>query len=127
LHIIITRRKYLNFTELHEVTETFKALFTLLEMNPFLEVISQRKVPETITHKKRLNVKQGAMAEFEEFLDKISPLKNSNKLGAVLIQLPPSFTVNDFRNIEGFLDRLPSSSTSSSAGYDYAVEFIVDY
>ena len=34
-----------------------------------------------------------------------------------LIQLPPSFTVNDFRNIEGFLDRLPSS------GCDYAVEF----
>jgi uncharacterized protein YecE (DUF72 family) len=75
------------------------------------------KVPETITHNKRLNVKQGAMAEFEEFLDKISPLKNSNKLGAILIQLPPSFTVSDFRNIEGFLDRLPSS------GYDYAVEF----
>ena len=75
------------------------------------------KVPETITHKKRLNIKQGAMTDFEEFLDKISPLKNSNKLGAVLIQLPPSFTVNDFRNIEGFLDRLPSS------GCDYAVEF----
>ena len=53
------------------------------------------KVPETITHKKRLNVKQGAMTDFEEFLDKISPLKNSNKLGAVLIQLPPSFTVNE--------------------------------
>ena len=66
-----------------------------------------------------LNVKQGAMAEFDEFLDKISPLKNSNKLGAILIQLPPSFTVSDFRNIEGFLDRLPSSSS----GYDYAVEF----
>jgi uncharacterized protein YecE (DUF72 family) len=75
------------------------------------------KVPEIITHNKRLNVNQGAMADFEEFLDKISPLKNSYKLGAILIQLPPSFTVNDFKNIEGFLDRLPSS------GYDYAVEF----
>src|SRR5690242_9030896 len=32
------------------------------------------KVPETITHKKRLNVKQGAMTDFEEFLSKISPL-----------------------------------------------------
>jgi uncharacterized protein YecE (DUF72 family) len=60
------------------------------------------KVPEIITHNKRLNVNQGAMADFEEFLDKISPLKNSYKLGAILIQLPPSFTVNDFRNIEGF-------------------------
>ena len=37
-------------------------------------------------------------------------------MGAVLIQLPPSFTVKEFRNTEEFLDRLPS-------GYDYAVEF----
>ena len=75
------------------------------------------KVPETITHKKRLEVKKGAITEFEIFLDKISPLKNSNKLGAILLQLPPSFTVNDFKNIEGFLDRLPTN------GYDYSVEF----
>jgi hypothetical protein len=53
-----------------------------------------------------------------------SPLKTANKLGAILFQLPPSFTVSDFKNIEGFLDRLPSSSSSSSlSGYDYAVEF----
>src|SRR5919199_4534343 len=77
------------------------------------------KVPETITHNKRLDINKGAMVDFEEFLDKISPLKTANKLGTLLIQLPPSFTVSDFKNIEGFLDRLPSSST----GYDYAVEF----
>ena len=75
------------------------------------------KVPETITHRKRLEVKKGAITEFEIFLDTISPLKNSNKLGAILLQLPPSFTVNDFKNIEGFLDRLPTN------GYDYSVEF----
>lgn len=74
------------------------------------------KVPETITHRKKLSVKQGAITDFEEFLDKISPLKKKNKLGAILIQLPPYFTVNDFRNIESFLDRLPN-------GYNYAVEF----
>src|ERR687887_138318 len=86
------------------------------------------KVPETITHKKRLDINKGAMVDFEEFLDKISPLKSANKLGTILIQLPPSFTVSDFKNIEGFLDRLPpssSSSSSSSSGhrYDYAIEF----
>ena len=82
------------------------------------------KVPETITHKKRLDINKGAMVDFEEFLDKISPLKTANKLGTILIQLPPSFTVSDFKNIESFLDRLPSSSSSSSSGhYDYAVEF----
>jgi uncharacterized protein YecE (DUF72 family) len=77
------------------------------------------KVPETITHNKRLDINKDAMVDFEEFLDKISPLKTANKLGTILIQLPPSFTVSDFKNIEGFLDRLPSSSS----GYDYAVEF----
>lgn len=74
------------------------------------------KVPETVTHNKRLEVEKGVVSDLEEFLDKISPLKTSNKLGAVLIQLPPSFTVKEFENTEEFLDRLPS-------GYDYAVEF----
>ncbi len=64
------------------------------------------KVPETITHNKRLDINKGVMIDFEEFLDKISPLKTANKLGAILFQLP-SFTVSDFKNIEGFLDRLP--------------------
>ena len=74
------------------------------------------KVPETVTHDKGLDIKKGAMVILMEFLDKITPLKISNKLGAVLIQLPPSFTVKEFRNTEEFLDRLPS-------GYDYAIEF----
>jgi uncharacterized protein YecE (DUF72 family) len=74
------------------------------------------KVPETITHRKRLDVRKGAITDFEIFLDKISPLKNSTKQGAVLLQLPPSFTVSEFKNMEGFLDKLPS-------GYHYAVEF----
>jgi len=39
------------------------------------------KVPETITHQKRLDVERGALTDFDEFLDKISPLNNSNKLG----------------------------------------------
>jgi uncharacterized protein YecE (DUF72 family) len=74
------------------------------------------KVPETVTHDKKLDVSKGAINQFEEFLDKISPLKIANKLGAILIQLPPSFTVKEFKNTEQFLDRLPS-------GYDYAIEF----
>lgn len=74
------------------------------------------KVPETVTHRKKLDVKKGAMDSFKEFLDKISPLKTAHKLGAILIQLPPSFSVEEFRSVEGFLDRLPS-------GYEYALEF----
>ena len=37
------------------------------------------KVPETITHVKRLDVNKGAMILFEQFLDKISPLRTANK------------------------------------------------
>jgi len=74
------------------------------------------KVPETVTHIKRLDVEKGAISSLEEFLDKISPLKIANKLGAILVQLPPSFTVSDFKDTENFLDRLPS-------GYRYALEF----
>ncbi|PWU79469.1 MAG: hypothetical protein DLM72_17250 [Candidatus Nitrosopolaris wilkensis] len=42
----------------------------------------------------------------------------AKKLGAILFHLPPSFTVNEFKNIEQFLDKLPTSE-----GFDYAVEF----
>jgi len=74
------------------------------------------KVPETVTHDNRLDMNKGAAALFDEFLEKISPLKHAYKLGAILIQLPPSFTVGQFKNTEKFLDRLPR-------GYDYAIEF----
>ena len=63
------------------------------------------KVPETITHDKRLNVDNGAITD---------------KLGAVLIQLPPSFTVNEFRNIESFLERLLRLKSNNRHNYQYA-------
>ncbi len=74
------------------------------------------KVPEIITHKKKLDPNKGTIHDLTEFLDRISLLKYRNKLGAVLIQLPPSFSVKEFRNTEKFLDALPT-------GYDFAIEF----
>jgi uncharacterized protein YecE (DUF72 family) len=44
-------------------------------------------------------------------------LKSTGKLGAILIRIPPSFTVDNFKNIELFLDRL------SSNGYNCALYF----
>ena len=92
------------------------------------------KVPETITHKKRLDVKKNVLKDFEAFLEKISPLRIANKLGAILIQLPPSFTVSEFKNVELFLNELSAFSNTyseSSRGYEsttshdyqYALEF----
>jgi uncharacterized protein YecE (DUF72 family) len=48
------------------------------------------EVPESITHGKRLDVRRGTITDFEEFLEKISPLKKAHKLRAILIQLPAS-------------------------------------
>lgn len=92
------------------------------------------KVPETITHKKRLDIKKNVLKDFEAFLEKISPLRNANKLGAILIQLPPSFTVDEFKNVESFLNELSTFSnidneksheyeSGTSYGYQYALEF----
>lgn len=75
------------------------------------------KVPETVTHVKRMDLNKDAMATFLEFLDRISPLKDANKLGAILFQLPPSFSLTEFKKVEGFLDRLPTGN------YEYALEF----
>ena len=74
------------------------------------------KAPENVTHTKLMDVKKGAVESLHDFLEKISPLKKANKLGAILLQLPPSFSVKEFKGVEGFLDRIP-------AGYDYALEF----
>ena len=39
-------------------------------------------------------------------------------MGTLLIQLRPSFTVMDFKNIEGLLERLPNTNN-----YNYVAEF----
>jgi uncharacterized protein YecE (DUF72 family) len=74
------------------------------------------RVPENITHIKRLDSRRHATVAFQNFLDKISPLKDANKIGAILLHIPSSFLVNEFKHIDGFLDKLP-------LGYDYAMEF----
>jgi uncharacterized protein YecE (DUF72 family) len=74
------------------------------------------KVPEIITHDKKLSIQLGAFVDFEKYLEMLEPIKTYNKLGAILFQLPPYFTVSDFSKIEPFLEKLPR-------GYDFAVEF----
>lgn len=80
------------------------------------------KVPETITHEKRLDVSKDVIADLKEFLDKISPLNNTNKLGAIIIQLPPSFTIKESKNLEKFLDALKNNTDIESKNH-YALEF----
>ena len=73
-----------------------KDLFTwLTEISPENFKMSI-KVPGIITDDKRLNIYKNVIDELMLFVDKILPLKNANKLGAIIIQLPPNFTIKEF-------------------------------
>lgn len=80
------------------------------------------KVPEIITHDKRLDINKDVMVDLITFLDKISPLKNSNKLGAIIIQLPPSFTITESKKLEEFLNAL-TNNTDVQSNNNFAIEF----
>ena len=83
------------------------------------------KVPEIITHEKRLDMDKNAICDFLEFFDKISPLRDTNKLGTIVIQLPPSFTIKEFAKTERFLDRLSSlaDGDENMKNNYYSIEF----
>ncbi len=75
------------------------------------------KLPQLITHEKKLEVSKGAEADLIRFLSLLKPLIATGKLGPVLIQLPPSFSFNsDFDKMKGFLSRTPED-------IKFAVEF----
>ena len=69
------------------------------------------KTPRSITHDKGL---RGAHLEMAEFLTVLRELRD--KLGVVLIQLPPSFTIDQTEVLAKFLGELPSD-------LNYAIEF----
>ena len=71
------------------------------------------KLPKTITHDRRL---VDAERELHTFLDVIKPLEKTEKLGCILVQLPPSFSFDEAGNLESFLEQLPSH-------IHFAVEF----
>ena len=69
------------------------------------------KTPRQITHELQLSDANGPM---RAFVDTMSLL--GDKLGAILIQLPPSFTAAQFDTVAQFLTNLPP-------GPQYAIEF----
>lgn len=77
------------------------------------------KLPQTITHKKQLDLAAGAELDIVEFLDLIDPLREAKKLGPLLIQLPPSFGADKEERLEEFLKALPPKKDY----YRFAIEF----
>ena len=73
------------------------------------------KLPQLITHEKRLGLKGDVKADLETYFDLMRPLQLGGKLGCFLIQLPPSCDCN-LENLETFFGLLDPT-------FRYAVEF----
>jgi uncharacterized protein YecE (DUF72 family) len=75
------------------------------------------KLPQLLTHEKKLDLDKGVEADLIRFLSLLKPLIASGKLGPVLVQLPPSFSFqSDFGRLKNFLGRVPEDVR-------FAVEF----
>jgi uncharacterized protein YecE (DUF72 family) len=75
------------------------------------------KLPQELTHDKRLDVSKGVETDLVRFLSLMKPLIAAGKLGPVLIQLPPSYSYEkDFERLKGFLGIIPDD-------VKFAVEF----
>ena len=75
------------------------------------------KLPQLLTHEKRLELAKGVEADLIRFLGLLKPLIASGKLGPILIQLPPSYLYHsDYEKLKGFLSRAPED-------VNFAVEF----
>ncbi len=75
------------------------------------------KLPKLITHEKKLRLETKVENALLRFLELLSPLNSSDKLGVILIQLPPSFSFEDgYDDLSQFLEILPEK-------YNFAVEF----
>lgn len=73
------------------------------------------KMPQVITHKKKLELAKQVDEDVRRFCQLMAPLQQDGKLGCILIQLPPSLDF-DMERMEEFFKILP-------AEYRFAVEF----
>lgn len=74
------------------------------------------KLPKVITHDKRLNIRLGVDEDLSRFLALLKPLTMPEKLGVLLVQLPPSLEA-DYDLLESFIKVLPLDA------FKFAVEF----
>jgi len=81
------------------------------------DFVFSAKLPRLITHEKRLNPELEVKSDLVRFLELLEPLSARDKLGCILIQLPPSFVhERDRDNLAAFLEMIPE-------GYEFAAEF----
>lgn len=100
-----------------EIDSTFYGTPTLSKVQRWLQVTPENftfsvKTPRAITHDLRLQRADMMMAEFVERMQVLD-----DKLGVVLIQLPPDFTTAERDSLDAFLKQLPTDAVK------FAVEF----
>jgi len=76
------------------------------------DFVFSAKLPQTITHKKALDLTQGIEADLDQFLEVMRPLTEAEKLECVLAQLPP-YIKFDLGRLESFLALLPKRPNSA--------------
>jgi len=75
------------------------------------------KLPQLLTHEKKLDLGKGVESDLIRFLSLLKPLMTTSKLGPVLIQLPPSYSYqSDYDKLKAFLMMAPED-------VKFAVEF----
>jgi len=74
------------------------------------------KFPQLITHEAQLEPSAQLNDDTNRFLELMRPLGRARKIGALLLQLPPSFAYERLGDLASFLEGLPSD-------FRYAVEF----
>jgi uncharacterized protein YecE (DUF72 family) len=113
---------YTKFFQTTEINSTFYRYPTRSTVYGFYRTSPKgfkfsAKLPTLITHKKQLNQNLKVKNDLLRFLELMEPLKASGKLGAILIQLPPSFVFErDYETLVSFLKILPED-------LEFAVEF----
>ena len=81
------------------------------------DFVFSAKLPQLLTHEKKLELSKGVEADLIRFLGLLKPLIAAGKLGPILIQLPPSFSYqSDFDKLRAFLSKAPEDVR-------FAVEF----
>ena len=73
------------------------------------------KVPQTVTHDRRLDVAKKADEDVRAFCELMDPLNDAAKLGPLLLQLPPSLRF-DPDTVQAFFEALPHR-------FKWAIEF----
>jgi uncharacterized protein YecE (DUF72 family) len=112
---------YNHFFKAAEIDSTFytypkPGMILGLARNSSTDFVFTAKFPRLITHDAALEPSRQLEEDTKNFLDVMRPLGRARRLGALLLQLPPSFDFGRLGDLAQFLESLPTDLR-------YAAEF----